>query len=447
MRSRRKVVLAFALFACFIVFDVGGVQAKRRRKRRKTEHSVEIETDDEFADDTVATRARRGEGNSPSQEEEEERSHESFEKEDDEIDVAATPKATRKNDPTSSQNSNYLVESAMVCLAVVYVTNYFYGKSQNNKIAEDFARNAVASLQSQFAAVGIHSDHSSKGLSENDRLDGNFKSLLVKEHVSCYKLYASGRRYCKGVVVTLDLMPRQELFSVILGFVQRWDDVVRVEVPMNEADMSSLVFVLCPRTRRAQMREFEDVSKLCKEVKSLPSAMPTRLSVMTDCADAVPALLKDDVLSTVSTFHRQIRYVHFTDRVTVDESREEPLLSDRYLRFEFSGEDVCSNVSGLLKLVTSAIDGVGRLKLSKASLKASAKKRSTLTKKSNKDTIEEERQMILEKRQEDKEIARRKQYDSLKTDEQRRKWEEKEEKRKRKKAMKKMRGKMTMRRG
>ena len=143
--------------------------------------------------------------------------------------------------------------------------------------------------------------------------------------------------------------------------------------------------------------------------------------------------------------YRQLRLVHISDRASdrVRDSYEDPLLSDRYVRFEFALSTGADAKTSFVGLALETVDSVGRMKLSKSSLKSVAKKRASMVKKSKAATLED-REAIMEQRREAKELKRRAQYDALKTDAERRKWEEKEAKRLRKKKMKRMRGKIAI---
>ena len=62
---------------------------------------------------------------------------------------------------------------------------------------------------------------------------------ILKEGAAKFHSYASGRRFCTGVVVMLDLRPRMELFQGhVLNAILPQDDILDLEVK----------FLLCPRT-------------------------------------------------------------------------------------------------------------------------------------------------------------------------------------------------------
>ena len=54
---------------------------------------------------------------------------------------------------------------------------------------------------------------------------------ILKEGAAKYHCYASGRRFCSGMTVTLDLRPRMELFlGHVLNAVLPQDDILDLEV-------------------------------------------------------------------------------------------------------------------------------------------------------------------------------------------------------------------------
>ena len=54
---------------------------------------------------------------------------------------------------------------------------------------------------------------------------------LLRESASKYKYYASGRRFVEGLLVTLDLRPRQDvIMGYLVNSVLPQDDIIDIEV-------------------------------------------------------------------------------------------------------------------------------------------------------------------------------------------------------------------------
>ena len=76
-------------------------------------------------------------------------------------------------------------------------------------------------IAQQFYALNESEDDKSKGQG------------LIKESPFVFRLYATGRRYCTGLLATLELKRRQDLFSMLLALVDlstTRDSVVRLRL-------------------------------------------------------------------------------------------------------------------------------------------------------------------------------------------------------------------------
>ncbi len=83
-------------------------------------------------------------------------------------------------------------ELVAAALAVVYMVVAFFGASANHRLAVAWAKAFAGPdgfFARQFAACGA-------GAAEAGR--EGVAVPLVKESASCYKFYASGRRFCEG---------------------------------------------------------------------------------------------------------------------------------------------------------------------------------------------------------------------------------------------------------
>ena len=85
--------------------------------------------------------------------------------------------------------------------------------------------------ESQLAQNGVSSNphrwenYDDAGNDDEDRVD------LFKESANKYKYYASGRRFVDGMLVTLDLRPRQDLLmGYVVNALITQDDILDLEV-------------------------------------------------------------------------------------------------------------------------------------------------------------------------------------------------------------------------
>ncbi|CAI5522105.1 unnamed protein product [Closterium sp. Naga37s-1] len=196
---------------------------------------------------------------------------------------------------------DFIAEGVFLAFLVIFAINYFVGKWQNEKIALSFAN--------QFATEG-------NLLAKNFALIGTgdtSEPILVKEGQATFKLYASGRRFCEAMLVTLNLRSRHDLATLA------WDallsskkDQVDVDVYMNEEDMAPFVLAVVPRkSAKAFIKENADL----KEFASMLDAevvlkggggsgknkwAADELAIIGDSREAAYELLSDVIIDQLS---------------------------------------------------------------------------------------------------------------------------------------------------
>jgi hypothetical protein len=79
----------------------------------------------------------------------------------------------------------------MIAFVLAYIGNFFVGKSANFNIAKQWLKSIERVLEEQFVEVGAY--------------DPPLASRLYKESHSVYKVYATGRNNCSGILATLDV--------------------------------------------------------------------------------------------------------------------------------------------------------------------------------------------------------------------------------------------------
>lgn len=130
---------------------------------------------------------------------------------------AGKSRAERLNDMHKSRGPifEWKYEGVAIAILVVYVANYIVGNNANKQIARDWESafcKADGVFAKNFSAIGAEGAGPSKG------------SLLAREAPDEYKFYASGRRFCEGVMVTLKLKSRNDLFSTAYDMVYHTSD-------------------------------------------------------------------------------------------------------------------------------------------------------------------------------------------------------------------------------
>jgi len=110
-------------------------------------------------------------------------------------------------------------------LTAYFLINYIVGRLSNSRRVKALSRIIQPILQEQFSSVGIKATDTDTGFSiESD---------------SEYSGFSSGRKYCVGALVSINLAPRQDLFRSLLGMFfssMRTRDSITFEIPLSAGD-------------------------------------------------------------------------------------------------------------------------------------------------------------------------------------------------------------------
>lgn len=89
----------------------------------------------------------------------------------------------------------------------------------------------------------------------------------MRDSASSFKMYATGRRFCKSFTAHLDLRKRQDLLSYIVNLFSPSDDELKIEVEMNEASMPPLVLAVAPpKIIRAMLKDEDNQGEAHKHI-------------------------------------------------------------------------------------------------------------------------------------------------------------------------------------
>lgn len=134
----------------------------------------------------------------------------------------------------------------------MFALNYFTGKKENENIALSWA--------SQFAAKDsiFEKNFSLLGIGDG----GDDTPLLLKEGQTTFKFYASGRRYCQGLLATMELKSRHDLIARIYNMVVPSKDEITFEVYMNDDAMDHVVFAMArKKAAKAMHKDYRDLQR------------------------------------------------------------------------------------------------------------------------------------------------------------------------------------------
>eukprot|EP01083_Nonionella_stella_P307516 1081236_1 len=218
----------------------------------------------------------------------------------------APPKGNKKKETAKKDDkNNYYLEFAGIIFVVAYAANFIFGMRKNQKVKQEWFAALESTLQSQF--------HDISAFEGDAELDGS----MWKESQNCYKLYASGRTHCSGMLITLKLKCRQDLFSVILAFLDlaQSRDKVLIEINMNDECVDTFVFSVMKKREESRYRDiYPDLKDYAQSVSS--PRLPKSLSVLTDCADLQAIFLDGKVIRTIEQQKDLFLLMHLTDQNT-----------------------------------------------------------------------------------------------------------------------------------
>lgn len=142
--------------------------------------------------------------------------------------------------------ARYHLISIIVILVIALVSGAHYrGRYKNRTIANKFQQ--------------VLSPHIIRWFK---RYDGE----LVYESPNIYKIYPSDRDSCLFAIISFALVPRQQIFSLLLNPFFRLKDELVVEIPINNENPLSLTAAIVRRQqiKTITKKKFPDVKQLCK---------------------------------------------------------------------------------------------------------------------------------------------------------------------------------------
>lgn len=151
---------------------------------------------------------------------------------------------------------------AFACFTLLlFGANFLRGRAANNARAEAWSSRFLPLLEQEFALVGMEEG----------------KRELKKESQSEYKCYASGRRYCKAMLLTMQLRKRQDLLHLLSYLSRPVHDTLTIEMEMEDSPaMPGFVFAMCAKRQEKEMRKVNaDVRHYASRVKDLGAAIAT----------------------------------------------------------------------------------------------------------------------------------------------------------------------------
>ncbi|KAK1440369.1 hypothetical protein QVD17_06194 [Tagetes erecta] len=274
---------------------------------------------------------------------------------------AETAKVSEPLEPVSltTRIRSYAIEISCLCFLIMFIVNYFTGKKENESLALAWA--------SKFATRGTIFEKNFSLLGVGDG-NGDDSPLLLKEGQNVFKFYASGRRFCQGMVATMELKSRHDLIARLYNMIVPCRDEISFEVYMNDDAMDHVVFALAKKkAAKAMQKEVRDLQRFASLMTSGPNGrkwVADELAVITESKEVAGDLITESVLDQVfgekafEKFGKWFISMHFSD--------QQQSTHRKMLVFKFAIPDVkhMADMTRLVALVPYYIDLIGRYKLS-----------------------------------------------------------------------------------
>lgn len=187
--------------------------------------------------------------------------------------------------------SYYTIEIICVAFLIMFLINYFTGKKENENIALAWAttfatKNSI--FEKNFSLLGVG--------------EGDDSPLLLKEGQNVFKFYASGRRFCQGLLATIELKSRHDLVSRLYNMVVPCKDEISFEIYMNDDAMDNVIFAMAKKkAAKSMQKEERDLQRFANMV-SPPSNrkwVVEELAAVSESKEVAGDMITDVVLEQV----------------------------------------------------------------------------------------------------------------------------------------------------
>ncbi|KAL7125045.1 hypothetical protein ABFS83_14G089000 [Erythranthe nasuta] len=267
-----------------------------------------------------------------------------------------TEKDLHSDSKVPKKLGSYSVEIACVSFLIMFAINYFTGRKENENLALAWA--------SKFATKGSIFDRNFSLLGVGETEDS---PLLLQEGRNVFKFYASGRRFCTGLLATMELKSRHDLISRLYDMVVPCKDEITFEVYMNDDAMDHVVFALArKKLAKTMQKEVRDLQRFAGLVNP-PNGrkwVPEELQVVSESKEVAGDLITDAVLDQVfgdkayEKFGKGFISMHFSDQYLG--SNKKMLV----FKFALPSMNQMADMARLVALVPYYIDLIGKYKLS-----------------------------------------------------------------------------------
>ncbi|TMW63641.1 hypothetical protein Poli38472_002582 [Pythium oligandrum] len=258
--------------------------------------------------------------------------------------------------PSLFPEDNYYLEMGSWAIAILYVINYFIGRSSNRNVADKWLEEAEPELVKEFAYTGA-SAKSPVG--------------LLEESKNNFKYYCTGRRFCSRLVVDIQTAARHDLFSRFFP----GSDILTLDVGLNAADVDPFVLAISKKIQfNALTKEFPELISMAKRLPS--NALPDSFCVACDNMETHNVALTKQLQNYLKELEPFLESIVITDVNTLPIIGL-PQAEKHVLRVRFKMTNGSKKLDGAaaISLLAYLIDAIGSTIKVSRDVKFSAQKR------------------------------------------------------------------------
>lgn len=344
---------------------------------------------------------------------------------------------------------SYYVEIGFLIAITLYIINYFLGSSKNTTFAYNYYDNSKDIMKQQFSLVGgspqltaTNSNGQKQKEEEDHELAANLKKQkgLIKTSESMYTMWMSGRVGMDGLLVEINLLKRQDLFSMALYLLKPSKDTVTFRFLLNQEGYENFVFCLAQKAYAPKLaRDMIDINTFCPKRKPITQCgvNSEKLFIMSELSDVVPLILDQRTGEFLKKYEQTINYIHITDQYSTIRSEDVPpaqrlASSKRMATFQFVLPTTDSERNDYITFSLSLLDRLRRIRLARDSKQKSEKNRQKITDIIEKTKFSQRQEAAQAKKEELRRLEKERIYNEDDPEKQKR-WEKKEAKRELKK--------------
>lgn len=374
---------------------------------------------------------------------------------EEETEATGEQKPTKKPDlklvnaplPRIYRWETYYIEIAFLLASLLYFANYFVGSNKNHAISHQWYEKARELLKQQFVLIGgaPHlGDGPKKSNSEDDADAGAGQAKkqrgLLKATESMYTLWCSGRVGMDGLLIEINLLKRQDLFSMALTLLKQTKDKLTLRFLLNNEGYENFVFCLAHKAYATKLaRDMVDINTFCPKRKPISQygSDVDKFFIMSELSDVVPFILDSSTVSFIKKYERSIKYIHITDQFSTirseDLSSAQKLAnSKRMATFCFDLPMNSADRTEFILFALSLLDRLRKFKLARDSKQKSDKNRQKINDIIEKTAFNQRQEAAQAKKEELRRLEKERIYSEDDPEKQKR-WEKKEAKRELKK--------------